>query len=598
MPPITRALAAADAPTLLDALAHAPAAAALVVGALKRAGGDHPRSHGDRKALRLVCTQLRDAVDEATTWLEADFEGGDAAPPTPARWPRVKELRIIGPTLEVIVALGSETWGGLRTLRLGPSNEHIALDVPSARALAAALRRMPALRALKLRRMRLSDEAAAELFRASSAEDAPQLRLLAVTDADVSPAAVGMLAAAGWPLEELDLRFNDGLGAAHIAALLAAPAFALRRLATSFSSLDAASLLALANAPWPLEELDFTNDNFRPAEFAPALAALSRLSGLRKLILDHCALSAAAFKALVEAEWPALTHFSAQGTGVKFDGPDALGAAAFAGFSALEELDLSAGIQIFTFVPLGVAGARLLASQRWARLRTLNLSDTYLGDAGVAVLARGEWPALKVLKLERNDLGAAALISVANAPWPLEELDLSRNDLSAAAAGPALVALSRRGLRRLEVRYCKLSAATFKALVEAAWPSLTCLKAIEAEVEFDGPHALGAAAFAGFPALEELVLKGMAFGDAGARLLARRRWPRLRVLNLKFCHFGDDGAAALGRAWWPALEFLVLWGNGVEGWFSEGWYKCTHGPPWPLHANARRRAPALVDVIC
>ena len=52
---------APEAPTLLDALARSPAAAALVVAALEEAG--------DRKALRLAHPQLRDAVGEATTKL-------------------------------------------------------------------------------------------------------------------------------------------------------------------------------------------------------------------------------------------------------------------------------------------------------------------------------------------------------------------------------------------------------------------------------------------------------------------------------------------------------------------------------------------------
>jgi hypothetical protein len=84
---------------------------------------------------------------------------------------------------------------------------------------------------------------------------------------------------------------------------------------------------------------------------------------------------------------------------VEFAGPYALGAAAFAGFPALEELSLSG-------VRLGEAGARLLASRQWLRLRLLFLDATQLGDAGVAVLAHGAWPALMHLSLEDNGLGA------------------------------------------------------------------------------------------------------------------------------------------------------------------------------------------------
>ena len=307
-----RAAAQAGEPPslLLDALARAPAAAALVVRALERAE--------DRKALRLACTQLRDAVDEATTRLEVDLYTTFARPPTPARWPRLEELTIYAPVSAALVVLGAESWGRLRTLRLGHRDDvtyenHLVLDVPSARALAAALRRMPALRALELKYVELLEDAAGALFRASSAEGASQPRL-----------------------EELDLTHGNLDGAA-AAALVAAPAFSLRRLYLSACGLDAAALLAVAHAPWPLEELNLFDNDFDAAALAPALAALSRHAGLRKLDVSVCNLGAAGFKALVEATWPALTHFNAGCAYAVFTGPLALGAAAFAGFPAIEE---------------------------------------------------------------------------------------------------------------------------------------------------------------------------------------------------------------------------------------------------------------------
>ena len=182
-------------------------------------------------------------------------------------------------------------------------------------------------------------------------------------------------------------------------------------------------------------------------------------------------------------------------------------------------------------------------------------------------------------------LDAAALLSVANAPWQLEEVDLSDNDFSSAAAGPVLAALARRhaGLRRLNVSHSSLSAAGFKALVEATWPALTYLAARKAEAAFNGPPALGAAAFAGFPALEELSLSLVRLGEAGARLLASRRWARLRRLELAGCEMGDAGLAALARGEFPALEWLDLRDNGL-------------GAPLALDA-ARRWAPALEDLL-
>ena len=225
MSPLTRARAAAEAPTLLDTLARAPAAAALVVRALERAK--------DRKALRLAHSQLRDAVGEATTKLEAHFDvdAAPARPPTPLRWPRLEVLAsFASPNLATLEALGSGTWACLRSLRFKNRNHAgAAFEAPSARALAAALRRMPALRKLSLRHMTLSDASAAELLRASSAEAAPQPRSLVIQYANLSPAAARLLAATGWRLEELDLFYNPKLGAAGLAALLAAPTFALRR---------------------------------------------------------------------------------------------------------------------------------------------------------------------------------------------------------------------------------------------------------------------------------------------------------------------------------------------------------------------------------
>ena len=83
------------------------------------------------------------------------------------------------------------------------------MDAPAARVVAAALPRLPALRALELSDLALLDAAAAELFRAASAEAAPQLRSLAFKSAGLSTAAACALAATGWRLEELDLRMNE-----------------------------------------------------------------------------------------------------------------------------------------------------------------------------------------------------------------------------------------------------------------------------------------------------------------------------------------------------------------------------------------------------
>ena len=370
------------------------------------------------------------------------------------------------------------------------------------------------------------------------------------------PLVLGAAAFAAFPaLEELCLN-GVPLGEAGAVLLASRRWVRLKRLDLFHTWLDAGGFAALARGEWPaLQELDLYGNDFSGAAAGPALAALSRHARLRRLNVADCRLSAAGFKALVEATWPALTRLNAgrfATTGaaakVEFDGPHALGVAAFAGFPALEELNLK-------WVKIGEAGAALLASQRWPRLRKLELCKTQLGAAGLAALARGAWPAL-------------------------EELDLRANDFDDAAAGPALAALSQHvGLRRLDVIHCSLSAAGFKALVEAHWPALTSLGAVGATVAFDGPHALGAAAFAGFPALEELDLSCVNLGEAGAALLASRRWPRLTELKLYEAELGDAGVAALARGAWPALELLDLRGNYL-------------GVP-PALEEARRWAPLL-----
>ena len=240
MAPLTRGRAAAEALTLLAALARAPAAAALVVRALERAE--------DRKARRLVHSQLRDAVGEATTQLRVIVHGG-ARPPSAPRWPRLEELTMRFPDSAALEALGAESWDRLRVLSIGNQIGFMqsALGEPAARALAAALRRMPTLHELELRNLKLPDASAAELFGTEGA--APRLRKLTMVNSKITPATAVSMAASGWRLEELRLRGTPGLGAAGGAALLAAPTFAIRRLCSTHCGLDASSLLRLANAP-------------------------------------------------------------------------------------------------------------------------------------------------------------------------------------------------------------------------------------------------------------------------------------------------------------------------------------------------------------
>ena len=229
----------------------------------------------------------------------------------------------------------------------------------------------------------------------------------------------------GGRLKELNLGDNKNLGAAGTSALVAAPMTGLRRLTLSYCGLDAAALRALARAHWPLEELDIGYNDLSDDAAGPALAALSRHAGLLRLDVSECRLSPANFEALIESTWPALTSLSAQSA---CSGALAFSAAAFAGFPKLEKLEISD-------LQLGKAGARALARQRWPRLRELVLTKTHLRDRGVAALALGDRPALQQLQLMFNDLRSNTPPALARGSFPaLTWLDLRYNGIRAQVA--------------------------------------------------------------------------------------------------------------------------------------------------------------------
>jgi hypothetical protein len=328
-----------------------------------------------------VHSEIRDAASEATKKLTTvpEVPRNVARPPTARRWPRLEDLRIYEPDSAAIEALGAETWGVLYIFWLSYSYEpqKPALDATSVRAVAAVLRRMPALRTLKFSNAAISYAAAGELFGA-----APRVDELLIVNAQLTLAAMRVLAATKWRLEALNMGYNR-MGGARLTTLLAAPTFAIRRLSLRNCELDAADLLAIANAPGLLEELVLSLEDFGADAAGPALAALSRHVGLRKLVVRKCSITVAGFKALVEAGWPALTYLDAGGARLTFYGTHAPSAAAYARFPALEELHLFGTL-------VGLAGRRLLTSRRWTHLRKLDLTSGQIGDVGVTALERGE----------------------------------------------------------------------------------------------------------------------------------------------------------------------------------------------------------------
>jgi hypothetical protein len=258
--------------------------------------------------------------------------------------------------LSATKALGADPWSGLLKLSLVFLTD---VDAPTARAPAAATRRMPALRALVLR-FELGgcvlEEAVAELFPASSAAALSQLRSLTIIGADLAPAAASVLAATGWRLEALNLWLKPPcrLSAAGLAALVVQlPEQCVGALAARGPAPPGRGLLRL-----------------RPGRLQGAgrgLVARADLSQRR---------AGREFRRPARARARSLCPLPRARGG----GPDLRG------------------------VELGPAGARLLASRRWARLRNLNLRGAQLGDAGVVELARGAWPALERLDLDDNGL--------------------------------------------------------------------------------------------------------------------------------------------------------------------------------------------------
>ena len=230
----------------------------------------------------------------------------------------------------------------------------------------------------------------------------PRLRALPLQDCLLAHRAARALGAAGWALETLDLSGNP-LGARGVGALAAAPALALRRLCLWRCGLRADALVELAAAPWALDELVLSGNDFRGADAGPALAALlARQRRLRRLALDNC-LGAAALRALAAAHLPALQRLSAAADSTDTrPGVVELGEAAFARLPALEVLRLSGHF-------LGPAGAARVASRPWARLRELHLAMTRLGAGGLAALAARAWPALERLEVWGNEVDAPTL---------------------------------------------------------------------------------------------------------------------------------------------------------------------------------------------
>ncbi len=226
---------------------------------------------------------------------------------------------------------------------------------------------------------------------------APRLRALSV-QGEADSLELGLSAAAGgcgWALEELKLSCCYSPTADGIRGFGGAPRFALRRLDLSHCRLNAAALREVAAAPWPLEELDLSSNDFFQPDVGPALAALSRHARLERLKLNDCGIDATAFAALASASWPALTHLT-----IGFHDAKICAQLAASVVSArFPELMLL----MLKDADIDMTGARALASRTWPRLRELALGHRLVRAAPIAAgLAHGTpgaWPALTRLLL-------------------------------------------------------------------------------------------------------------------------------------------------------------------------------------------------------
>jgi hypothetical protein len=170
-----------------------------------------------------------------------------------------------------------------------------------------------------------------------------------------------------------------------------------------------------------------------------------------------------------------------------------------------------------------------------------------------ALAALGAWADLRVLRLAHQDRarpgdGAGRRArALARADWPLEEPDLSKNEEAGGAeAGPSLLVSRSAGACAASPSPCASSARPASRRSPRR-PAPAHLNAAVSDLDFHGPHALTAAAFAGFPALEELDMTRAELGPAGALLLACRRWARPKSLVLRCTHLDDAGLAYLAR---------------------------------------------------
>ncbi|MDW8244817.1 MAG: TIGR02996 domain-containing protein [Thermogemmata sp.] len=226
-------------------------------------------------------------------------------------------------------------------------------------------------------------------------------------------------------------------------------------------------------------------------------------------------------------------------------------------------------------------------------LRRLRLSRNRLGDEGLAQLVRRPWPSLEELDLTHNDLSPAAA-RLLHHHWRhlprLHTLQLRDNNLGLSGAaqlvdGPLARQIIRLGLAGNQIgQTCDLSALGNLLTISEVDLSDNGLSPSAVPALLTVPTVVQGNSLATGAQVRWLDLSRNELGDAGAQILARASClSELQVLHLAWCNIGDVGARALATARFPKLHTLDLSNNPIG---SEGFRYFTD--PFVLRLTALR----------
>ena len=353
---------------------------------------------------------------------------------------RLDKLEVLDVTRQRVQALGLETlvdsMPSLRELRAA-SSETSSIDF-LARSQGAPIV------ALDLADNPIGDRGARAIASASRLErlESLDLRRCEITNVGLS----ALIDAPLWPkLRRLDLAENplNISGALVLAEARPPKRLGELSLANTDSTRDAMPLLADVSWLWQLRIVDLSRNEVSPA----LLGALADVRALRIVQVELDGDAAAALAPM----FAQLRHLA-----IARNPLGDAGLAAFAGDSAIETLDLRD-------CRLRDASLRVIAAQRWPRLRALALSGNSFTPDGIAELVRSPMAARLVrLDLANCDLDDSAIPLLANAPAlaGLRSLNLAGTKL----AERSLLALARsphlRGIRTIRATASKRPSAS------------------------------------------------------------------------------------------------------------------------------------------